>query len=496
MALGKVGGNQLETTLNIDSGTLYVDGTNNRVGVNTTTPNKTVTVATPQTANTVMEVLRLTGSGTYSSGGSDEAGAGVSFGQYSATYPDWNLGQISGVRSGASWDGALTFSTNNGTGQSSTTERMRITSSGFVGIGETNPTGKLEVENTSVNYAILGTSNKGHYFESQSDDNTDGFEIYQQHGSTTTRNSFIVNDNRTGSKSAAFSIRGDGNVGIGTDSAGSLLTVGSGATARGSYSDILIAPNGDNAQIEFWGANTSFGISHFDNDRLGIYSNVSGSWGESRGINIKASNGNVGIGNTSPNYLLKVGPQNTTETIAVQSAGGGAETIMQSYAGTDSRIGSSANTPLNLITNSVSRMTIDTSGRVTMPYQPAFRAINAPATSTNSVLYWANAPVNVGSHYNSSTGRFTAPVAGTYLFTMSVLFPTTNTSYARILFAVNNTVSTNYADTLTSAGASYLSLNGSAVISLSANDWVTVVNDGQITTYGAGYGSFCGYLIG
>ena len=38
MALGKVGGNQLETTLNIDSGTLYVDGTNNRVGVGITAP--------------------------------------------------------------------------------------------------------------------------------------------------------------------------------------------------------------------------------------------------------------------------------------------------------------------------------------------------------------------------------------------------------------------------------------------------------------------------
>lgn len=40
MALGKVGGNQLETTLNIDSGTLYVDGTNNRVGVGTVSPNQ------------------------------------------------------------------------------------------------------------------------------------------------------------------------------------------------------------------------------------------------------------------------------------------------------------------------------------------------------------------------------------------------------------------------------------------------------------------------
>ena len=141
--------------LTVDTNTLYVDSTNNRVGVGTTTPNKTVTVATPQTANTAMEVLRLTGSGAYSSGGSNEAGAGVSFGQYSGTYPDWNLGQISGVRSGASWDGALTFSTNNGTGQSSTTERLRIDSSGNVGIGTSNTTsGKTTINLTGV--AVAG----------------------------------------------------------------------------------------------------------------------------------------------------------------------------------------------------------------------------------------------------------------------------------------------------------------------------------------------------
>jgi len=97
----------------------------------------------------------------------------------------------------------------------------------------------------------------------------------------------------------------NGKVGIGTTSPSAPLTIGSGATRRGSYSDLLIAPGGDNAQIEMWGANTSFAISHFDNDRLGIYSNVSGSWNETRGISIK-SNGNVGIGETDPSYKLSI----------------------------------------------------------------------------------------------------------------------------------------------------------------------------------------------
>jgi hypothetical protein len=61
------------------------------------------------------------------------------------------------------------------------------------------------------------------------------------------------------------------------------------------------------------------------------------------------------------------------------------------------------------------RMRIDSSGRVTMPFQPAFygyrTAGNVSATTT--VLH--NVVVtNVGSCYNSGTGIFTCPVAGVY----------------------------------------------------------------------------------
>ena len=72
MALGKVGGNQLETTLNIDSGTLYVDGTNNRVGVNTITPSSTLNVNSgAANTNTIFESTDATVLNLYKdSGGS------------------------------------------------------------------------------------------------------------------------------------------------------------------------------------------------------------------------------------------------------------------------------------------------------------------------------------------------------------------------------------------------------------------------------------------
>ena len=105
-------------------------------------------------------------------------------------------------------DTKINFITSDSGSQST---NLHIAHDGGVGVGTTSPSNaKLHVYNTSTNYARIGTTTKGHYFESQSDSATDGFEIYQQHGSNTSRNSFIVNDNRTGSKSAAFAIRGDG----------------------------------------------------------------------------------------------------------------------------------------------------------------------------------------------------------------------------------------------------------------------------------------------
>jgi len=78
------------------------------------------------------------------------------------------------------------------------TKRAYTTDHGFEAYKSANCSGKI------------GTSTSGHYFESQSDDTTHGFEIHQKHGSNTSRASLAVYDNRTGSKSLAFYVRGDG----------------------------------------------------------------------------------------------------------------------------------------------------------------------------------------------------------------------------------------------------------------------------------------------
>ena len=155
-----------------------------------------------------------------------------------------------------------------------------------VGIGTTSPSGKIQIKEGPTE-ANICTSYKGHYFASQSDANTDGFEIYQQHGSNTNRNSFVVNDNRTGSKSSAFLVRNDGKVGIGTASPADLLEITGGGIR-------LTRPQG----ITWNGTNEKIYTSDGTDGTAG--SIICKTGGTVR-MHINASSGSVGIGTTTPN---------------------------------------------------------------------------------------------------------------------------------------------------------------------------------------------------
>ena len=81
-------------------------------------------------------------------------------------------------------------------------------------------------------------------------------------------------------------------------------------------------------------------------------------------------------------------------------------------------------------TNSNTAMSIDSSGRVTTPVRPAFRARIAGSTGTtgtNGDLVFETEDFDIGSNYDTSNGRFTAPVAGVYWFAFSSLTATSST---------------------------------------------------------------------
>jgi hypothetical protein len=143
------------------------------------------------------------------------------------------------------------------------------------------------------------------------------------------------------------------------------------------------------------------------------------------------------------------------------------------------------------------RMQIDGSGRVTKPYQPYFYAYASANFSSgqNSELPYNAILYNVGSHYNTSTYRFTAPVAGVYLF-FHRLSTSTNTAYECKIFLNNSTeLSRNYWPSGTNT-----TQNSTVIIYLSAGDYVTagLYAGSSITWLGSvqQQSAFYGYLLG
>jgi hypothetical protein len=143
------------------------------------------------------------------------------------------------------------------------------------------------------------------------------------------------------------------------------------------------------------------------------------------------------------------------------------------------------------------RMRIDSSGRVTMPYQPAFYAMmnNTNITSTAAIIF-EDVYVNRGSHYNASNGRFTAPVAGTYHFSANFL---KRSGAGRLLFHKNDTYYGSGVSQVFQGTASEIPMAATIIITLAVNDYITVIasiDAGDVYGNANSHNGFSGFLIG
>jgi len=222
------------------------------VGIGTTNAVERLTVGVAAVNNTISDVLRITTTGTYDSGGSGGNGGALSFGQFHNTYPDWQVAQIAGTRNGVSWDGALHFFTNDGSGQTTITEKIRIESdgdlllisgsvsgsststgsfgsahiAGNVGIGTTSPEQTLHIKSTTADVNLKlqttsGTHNASIIIDSPAD--RDAILEFQEAGSYKwliySRGGHSDKLYFTSPSAAnAIVIQQDGKVGIGTTS--------------------------------------------------------------------------------------------------------------------------------------------------------------------------------------------------------------------------------------------------------------------------------------
>lgn len=135
-------------------------------------------------------------------------------------------------------------------------------------------------------------------------------------------------------------------------------------------------------------------------------------------------------------------------------------------------------------------MTIDSTGRILTPARPAFRARNDASSSTGvtgSIVFNVE-DYDIGSNYDTSNGRFTAPVAGIYYFCFDALVvndaannPLASGQSTRVSFYKNGAEFTGSqrAYNRIDSATQYNTIYRIDLIQLAVNDYVTVFVSGK-----------------
>jgi hypothetical protein len=163
---------------------------------------------------------------------------------------------------------------------------------------------------------------------------------------------------------------------------------------------------------------------------------------------------------------------------------------------------------LSFFTAGTQRMSINSSGYVTQPYQPAFYAYMSSGGSTlfaaNATFVFDTVSNNTGSNYSTSTGRFTAPVAGWYHFSTTVLGQAISGGTSWEIGLTNQTGGLGalggrmvYQSNYTGSGG-YIWACASCTVYLNVGDYMRVTNNSGASAYinSGPWACFSGHLIG
>ena len=164
---------------------------------------------------------------------------------------------------------------------------------------------------------------------------------------------------------------------------------------------------------------------------------------------------------------------------------------------------------IRAVGSSTTGITVDSSGRVSLPQIPCAcvtlttsntQDTSNPYSTTGADILFDVATVNQGSVYNSSNGRFTAPIAGIYEF--SYTFMKDQDSSANVTYVdvykngsrYNSAGGRLYFENVTD----YANMSQSLLISLAANDYLTLqlVGGGIYINSAGAYSSVFFRLVG
>ena len=235
---------------------------------------------------------------------------------------------------------------------------------------------------------------------------------------------------------------------------------------------------------------------------------------------ITVSGSNVGINTSSPNsyYAKKLVVDCGTDgqngiTIKSSTTGAGMFAFADGTSGSDRYRGyinyNHANDSMTLGTaGGAGVLTIDATGAVTMPHQPAFLAVSAVRQSNIPVggsalttVVFGNEKFDQNADFSPST--FTAPVTGKYQFNVHVRLENVDISaayYQLHIRSSNEIVAVDIISPKFTADLTYFVMQGSILLDMDASDtaYVTIFQSGGAaqTDIDAGNDTaFSGYLV-
>ena len=219
-------------------------------------------------------------------------------------------------------------------------------------------------------------------------------------------------------------------------------------------------------------------------------------------ISVDSTNNRVGIGTASPNNPLEI-----AHTGSVGAGGlriGDPSTIASDtgiYLRTtgDAVIGAAGGNIVFDTNMAVQEdMRIDTSGRVTTPNQPSFMVYGGWSYASSTYIWKGFATVdhNIGSHWNNSIGRFTAPVAGRYMIYATAHHSTANTYHLWAFLKNGSLAGGNWVQSKDVNGGDHTT-SKTQVWNLAAGDYLEVASNATYpNAYTGGYVTVGGHLVG
>ena len=395
---------------------------------------------------------------------------------------------------------------------------ITIDSSGRVGIGTTTPGSQLTVQGT------LGDGSSQAYI--------DGWSIignsYQ--GNTMTKLNWAGGGARiqgfnSGVQKFEISANSDtylngGNVGIGTSNPQAILDIRGNTTTYSGMSKIYLTDVSNHAESKNWAiGNGGSGFGHFT---IGL-SNAKDGDPMENGTHttplIIDETGKVAlysttISNDAPFWAANISEaQDSRMAFRIQPTRGSVNKGISIGAVGKNSSNSTGIQAYDTSSNTANTLELNPHGGVvTKPMQPSFsahRTSHLVLSGSGSVEAgswsdsWMSGAHNTGGHFNTSNGRFTAPVAGRYKFDANIMHGDTAGDYQVWLCVNGNSSTCIRANDMTSTGGNWKQTTLTGIFNLAANDYISIFIRSNVAEDYAMYGSpssaftTCnGYLIG